>query len=100
MRIFLVKLQFLHALADLALKPIIERNVIGEIRLRGLGLTEFSLVGAVKVIVVGLSAIQGFDGVDLVKVVESDVARTVGLIQCSIYWLGYFGRIGFWLFFM
>lgn len=57
LRILFVKLQFLHALTDLAFKSIIERDVIVKIRLRDLNLAKFSPVGVVKVIVVGLSAI-------------------------------------------
>lgn len=84
MRVLLIKLQFLHALADLTLKSIIERNVIVEIGLRGFGITDFSLMRAVKVFVVGLSTIQGLYAVNFIEVVKPDVARTVGFIECSI----------------
>lgn len=57
-------------------------------------------MGAVKVIIIGLRAIQRFDAVDFVKVVETDVARTVRLIECSVYCLLDLGRVEFRWFFM
>lgn len=66
--------------------------------MRGFGNVNFPLVCAIEFLVVGLIAIQGFDAVDFIEVVESDVARAVGFIGNSTYWFGYLSSIWLWCF--